>query len=62
MPVGQGLAPTALTDILACAVPPAHRARAVGAVFSGFNVGHIAGLLLSPHIILRFGWRVPRRE
>ena len=55
--LGQGLAPTALTDVLARNVPPSFRARAAGAVFTGFNVGAVLSLVVTPISIDKLGWQ-----
>ncbi|GLC36163.1 hypothetical protein PLESTB_001373700 [Pleodorina starrii] len=54
---GQATAPSAATDIVARAVPPSERARAVTFIFSGFHVGSILGLLAAPWLIAHAGWR-----
>ncbi|GIL76827.1 hypothetical protein Vretimale_8701 [Volvox reticuliferus] len=54
---GQATAPSAATDIVARAVPPSERARAVTFIFSGFHVGSILGLLAAPWLIAHSGWR-----
>ncbi|EFJ43773.1 hypothetical protein VOLCADRAFT_96131 [Volvox carteri f. nagariensis] len=54
---GQATAPSAATDIVARAVPPGERARAVTFIFSGFHVGSILGLLAAPWLIAHSGWR-----
>lgn len=53
---GEGVAPPAATDLVARLMPPSERTRAVAAVFNGFNVGSILGLLASPILIENFGW------
>lgn len=54
---GQATAPSAATDMIARAVPPSERARAVTFVFSGFHVGSILGLLTAPWLIQHYGWQ-----
>ncbi|GFR52543.1 hypothetical protein Agub_g15118 [Astrephomene gubernaculifera] len=53
---GQATAPSAATDIVARAVPPSERARAVTFTFSGFHVGSILGLMAAPWLIAHAGW------
>uniref|UniRef100_A0A7S3FIQ9 Major facilitator superfamily (MFS) profile domain-containing protein n=1 Tax=Prasinoderma singulare TaxID=676789 RepID=A0A7S3FIQ9_9VIRI len=55
--LGEGFSPTATTDMIARYVPRQERARAVGIVFSGFNVGNVVGLLVTPPLIALFGWQ-----
>lgn len=43
---------------MASTVPLTERSRTVGLVFSGFNVGHVLGLLAAAALTERFGWAV----
>ena len=45
-----------MNSLVATGVPRAQKARALGTIFSGFHCGNLVGLLLSPLIIVRFGW------
>jgi len=54
--LGQGLAPTALTDVLARHVPATYRARCAGAVFTGFSAGSVVSLLGTPVVLDSAGW------
>ena len=55
--LGEGIAPSAATDVIARSVSATERSRAVAFVFNGFNVGSVLGLSLAPFIIETFGWR-----
>ena len=55
--LGEGISPSAATDVIARSVPLKERSRAVAFVFNGFNIGSVLGLSLSPLIIETFGWR-----
>ena len=54
--LGEGLAPTAATDVIARAAPPSGRARMTSFVFGGLHAGSLAGLLAAPPLIDAFGW------
>lgn len=54
--LGEGLAPTAATDVIARAAPPAGRARMTTFVFGGLHAGSLLGLLAAPPLIDTFGW------
>eukprot|EP00877_Chromochloris_zofingiensis_P006979 jgi/Chrzof1/2534/Cz11g19070.t1 len=54
--LGEAVAPSAATDMVARIVPKEERSRAVSFVFSGLHVGSILGLLLAPYLISNFGW------
>ena len=54
--LGEAVAPSAATDIVARVVPPNERSRAVAFVFSGLHVGSILGLLAAPPLISSLGW------
>jgi len=55
--LGEGVVPSAVTDIIARAMPVGERSRAVAFTFSGFNVGSILGLSVAPFIMEKTGWR-----
>lgn len=55
--LGEGVAPTAATDIIARSVSVSERSRAVGFVFSGFNMGSVLGLGVAPLLIQATNWR-----
>ena len=55
--LGEGIAPSAATDVIARSVSATERSRAVAFVFNGFNIGSVLGLSLAPFIIETFGWR-----
>jgi ACS family sodium-dependent inorganic phosphate cotransporter len=54
--LGEAVAPSAATDMVARIVPPEERSRAVSFVFGGLHVGSILGLLAAPALITHFGW------
>jgi ACS family sodium-dependent inorganic phosphate cotransporter len=54
--LGEAVAPSAATDMVARIVPAGERSRAVAFVFGGLHVGSILGLLAAPWLIERFGW------
>lgn len=55
--LGEGLAPSSATNVMARLVPEKERARAVTAVFGGLDVGSAVGLLLCGPLIHWFGWQ-----
>lgn len=54
--IGEGVSPSAATDLIARTIPLEERSRAVAFVFGGLSVGSVAGLLLASPIIQMFGW------
>jgi len=54
--LGEGLAPSSATNVMARLVPERERARAVTTVFGGLDVGSAVGLLLCGPLIYYFGW------
>lgn len=54
--IGEGVSPSAATDLIARTIPLAERSRAVGFVFGGLSVGSVLGLLFAPPLIQNFGW------
>lgn len=54
--IGEGVSPSAATDLIARSIPLQERSRAVAFVFGGLSVGSVLGLLLAPSIIQNFGW------
>lgn len=55
--VGEAVAPSSVTDVVAKAVPPAERGRAMSFVFAGLQVGSITGLIVAPELIKALGWQ-----
>jgi MFS transporter, ACS family, solute carrier family 17 (sodium-dependent inorganic phosphate cotransporter), other len=55
--LGEGLAPSAATNVMSRLVPENERARAVSAVFGGLDIGSAVGLLLCGPLIHWFGWQ-----
>jgi len=54
--LGEAVAPSAITDMVARSVPKSERSRAIAFIFAGLHVGSIIGLLLTPFLIQHFGW------
>ncbi|KAF3335134.1 putative anion transporter 6 [Carex littledalei] len=54
--IGEGVSPSAATDLIARSIPLEERSRAVAIVFGGLSIGSVLGLLLAPSIIQNFGW------
>ncbi|XP_074584282.1 putative anion transporter 6, chloroplastic [Curcuma longa] len=54
--IGEGVSPSAATDLIARFIQLQERSRAVAVVFGGLSIGSILGLLLAPPIIQNFGW------
>ncbi|KAL5729671.1 putative anion transporter 6 [Ranunculus cassubicifolius] len=54
--IGEGVSPSAATDLIARTIPLEERSRAVAFVFGGLSVGSVAGLFLAPPIIQTYGW------
>ena len=54
---GEGVAPSAVNDLVVKAVPKRERARAISTRFGGLHIGSIAGFLLAPPLITKFGWQ-----
>lgn len=54
--LGEGVAPSAATTVLARLMPANERARAVSMVWGGLDVGSAVGLLLSGPLIRLYGW------
>lgn len=55
--LGEGLAPSSATNVMARLIPEKERARAVTSVFGGLDVGSAVGLLLCGPLIQWFGWQ-----
>jgi ACS family sodium-dependent inorganic phosphate cotransporter len=53
--LGEGVAPSAATGVLAKGVPPSQRSKAVTTAFGGLDVGSLTGLLIAPPIIFHLG-------
>ncbi|XP_039043135.1 probable anion transporter 6, chloroplastic isoform X2 [Hibiscus syriacus] len=54
--IGEGVSPSAATDLIARSIPLEERSRAVSFVFGGLSVGSVIGLLVAPTLIQNFGW------
>lgn len=54
--MGEAVAPSAATDMVARTVPAGERSRAIAFVFGGLHVGSVLGLVVSPILIDNFGW------
>jgi hypothetical protein len=58
--LGEGVAPSASTDMIARLVRTSERSRATSYMFGGLHVGSLLGLLVAPPLIERFGWQTVR--
>ena len=58
MGLGEGVAPSGATDMVARVIAKNERARAISFIFSGLHVGSLLGLLVAPPLIENFGWEV----
>ena len=58
--LGEGVAPSAATDMVARVIAPEERSRAISFIFGGLHVGSLLGLLVAPVLIDRFGWQTVR--
>ncbi|TKW34580.1 hypothetical protein SEVIR_2G314900v4 [Setaria viridis] len=54
--IGEGVSPSAATDLIARYIPLQERSRAVAVVFGGLSFGSVLGLLFAPPIIQNLGW------
>ncbi|KAL7259698.1 hypothetical protein ACSBR1_005558 [Camellia fascicularis] len=54
--IGEGVSPSAATDLIARTIPLEERSRAVSFVFGGLSVGSVAGFLLAPPLIQNYSW------
>lgn len=54
--IGEGVSPSAATDLIARSIPVQERSRAVAVVFGGLSFGSVLGLLFAPPIIQNLGW------
>ncbi|XP_058757928.1 probable anion transporter 6, chloroplastic isoform X1 [Vicia villosa] len=54
--IGEGVSPSAATDLIARSIPLEERSRAVAFVFGGLSVGSVLGLLFAPPLIQNLGW------
>lgn len=55
--LGEGIAPSAATDIVARAIDPRNRSRAISIIFGGLHVGSLLGLTIAPIIITQWNWQ-----
>jgi len=55
--LGEGLAPSSVTNVMSRKIPGTERARAVSVVFGGLDVGSAVGLLICGPLIKHFGWQ-----
>ena len=60
MGLGEGVAPSASTDMIARIVRTEERSRATSYMFGGLHVGSLLGLLVAPALIEKFGWQTVR--
>ncbi|CAM0953012.1 unnamed protein product [Alopecurus aequalis] len=54
--IGEGVSPSAATDLIARTIPIQERSRAVAVVFGGLSFGSVLGYLFAPPIIENLGW------
>ena len=57
MGLGEGVAPSSASDMVARVIPNEERSRAMSFIFGGLHVGSLLGLLVAPALIERFGWQ-----
>ncbi|KAK9902140.1 hypothetical protein WJX75_005702 [Coccomyxa subellipsoidea] len=55
--LGEGVAPSASTDMVARLIDTRERSRATSYMFGGLHVGSLLGLLVAPALIEQFGWQ-----
>ncbi|KAG2442479.1 hypothetical protein HXX76_002565 [Chlamydomonas incerta] len=55
--LGEGVALPSMSNLVASHIEPAAKARALGLCFSGFHSGNLVGLVLSPLLLMTYGWR-----
>lgn len=56
--LGEGVAPSACTGVMAQCVPKEQRSKAVTTVFGGNDLGAFGGLLIAPAVIGLGGWQL----
>lgn len=54
--LGEGVAPSSATDMVARLISQDERSRAMSFIFGGLPVGSLLGLFVAPPLIERFGW------
>jgi predicted MFS family arabinose efflux permease len=54
---GEGVVLPSMNALVATHIAPMRKARALGAIFTGFHCGNLVGLMVSPAIILAYGWQ-----
>lgn len=54
--LGEGVAPSAATDMVARVIATSERSRAMSFIFGGLHVGSLLGLVVAPTLIERLGW------
>ena len=62
MGLGEGVAPSASTDMVSRVIPNNKRSQATSYIFGGLHAGSLLGLLIAPPLIEQFGWRSVRRD
>ena len=55
--LGEGIAPSAATDMVARIGNENERSRSMSFIYSGLHVGSLLGLLVAPQLIDHFGWQ-----
>jgi MFS transporter, ACS family, solute carrier family 17 (sodium-dependent inorganic phosphate cotransporter), other len=54
--MGEAVAPSSTTDMIARTIATEERSRAIAFSFGGLHVGSLLGLLLAPFMIEHLGW------
>lgn len=57
MGLGEGVAPSASTDMVSRVIPNNKRSQATSWIFGGLNAGSLLGLLVAPPLIEKCGWQ-----
>ena len=60
MGLGEGVAPSASTDMVSRVIANNRRSQATSYIFGGLHAGSLLGLLIAPPLIERFGWQTVR--
>ena len=58
MGLGEAMAPSSATDMVARVISQEERSRAMSFIFGGLHVGSLLGLFVAPPLIEHFGWPV----
>jgi len=55
--LGEGVALPSMNNLIASHIPKEAKSKALGMAFSGFHCGNLLGLIVSPLLLITFGWR-----